>query len=287
MVLQVIEHDTIYRIAEATARLKLKDKVDSEIAQEVMQSMSLMLLQYGHIIKIIEDPREIACQEITNIIESKAPITFSEAVNIACQRNAQIKGYLGDKKNLTEDNKRFRDLREGFITCKDPRITITSLKPLALVWSENNQRKDNSTTDLNDPTDQIFERQNETHIVNPMDDKSRPGVNFNIKDVTDINDGHSTICIENSTTDNQLRSDRSDRSVMNSNQEKKGTTDLNDSTDLQQNFENDCYYCSFQTNNNEEYERHVVQKHWPKVAYPNKVSLEKMGIKGKDKPWEI
>ena len=60
---------------------------------------------------------------------------------------------------------------------------------------------------------------------------------------------------------------------MNSNSDKKRTNDLNDPTDRQQNFEYDCYYCSFQTNNKEDYERHVVQKHSGKVCYPNKSIL--------------
>ena len=81
--------------------------------------------------EVTEDPREIAKQEVTNIVkEAKAPITFVEAVKLASQRNSQIKSYLGDKDNLTvEDNKRFRDPQDRFIELRDSRISITSLKP--------------------------------------------------------------------------------------------------------------------------------------------------------------
>ena len=51
-------------------------------------------------IQVTEDPREIAQQEVTNSVkETKAPVTFSEAVKLASQRNSQIKFYLGDKGN--------------------------------------------------------------------------------------------------------------------------------------------------------------------------------------------
>lgn len=52
----------------------------------------------------------------------------------------------------------------------------------------------------------------------------------------------------------------------------------------QQEVEYDCYYCDkYQTNSKDNYEIHVLQKHTGKVCYPNKLSLEKMQIKGKGK----
>ena len=54
-----------------------------------------------------------------------------------------------------------------------------------------------------------------------------------------------------------------------------------------QKFEYNCYYCDkYQTNIKVDFEIHVLQKHWPKLGYPNKASLEKMGILAKNKPWE-
>jgi DNA replicative helicase MCM subunit Mcm2 (Cdc46/Mcm family) len=166
--------DTIYRIAESHARLHLKDMIDSKIATEAMESIKVMLLQYGHIIQVTEDPREIAQQEVTNIIkETKAPISFSEAVKLASQRNPQIKFYLGDNgkgNNLTvEGNKRFRDLRERFIEGRDTKIMITSMKPLTLFWSDNHHNDKNLgsfTTDPNDLTDQASTTYAKTSIIN-------------------------------------------------------------------------------------------------------------------------
>jgi len=45
-----------------------------------------------------------------------------------------------------------------------------------------------------------------------------------------------------------------------------------------------CYYCSYQTINKQEYERHVVLKHPRKPAYPGKADMERLSPKGNS--WE-
>jgi hypothetical protein len=50
----------------------------------------------------------------------------------------------------------------------------------------------------------------------------------------------------------------------------------------------DCYYCdSYQSDTEADYERHVVLKHPKKQAYPSRADLEKLGIRGKGREWEI
>ena len=61
-------------------------------------------------------------------------------------------------------------------------------------------------------------------------------------------------------------------------------------TDTEKNSQSeyDCYYRdNYQTNSKHDYECHIVLKHPRKLTYPSKVDLDKMGIEGKDKPWEI
>jgi hypothetical protein len=49
-----------------------------------------------------------------------------------------------------------------------------------------------------------------------------------------------------------------------------------------------CYYCKdCQTNNEADYERHVVLKHLNKPAYPCKLDLERLRIKTQGRRWEI
>ncbi|HEY9385852.1 MAG TPA: AAA family ATPase [Nitrososphaeraceae archaeon] len=259
--------DTVYRIAESHARLHLKPVVDGEIATETMESVKVMLLQYGHIIKIVDNPRDIAQREIVNIVmEIKGPITFSETVKIACQRNGQVKHYLGDRNLTVEDNKRFRELRERFVNNKDSRIIITQLRPLTLLWSDNEDRFQQSSactgniTDLNDLTDRLSDISKEDN--NPVESLR--------------------------TTEKEWseRSERSERSVSNLNSNQ--PTDLTDRANSPK-FEFECYYCNgkFQTNDVTEYVRHGVIKHPKKPLYPSKATLEKHGLKPQGKSWEI
>jgi len=49
----------------------------------------------------------------------------------------------------------------------------------------------------------------------------------------------------------------------------------------------ECYYCPFKIDIKLDYERHVVQAHPKKQCYPGKVELDRLGIGGKGKSWEI
>jgi hypothetical protein len=44
-------------------------------------------------------------------------------------------------------------------------------------------------------------------------------------------------------------------------------------------FISKCYYCSYETSVEREYQRHVVLKHPGKLVYPSEIDLENMGIK--------
>ena len=49
-----------------------------------------------------------------------------------------------------------------------------------------------------------------------------------------------------------------------------------------------CYYCnSYQTDLEKNYERHVILTHPKRPAYPSKVDLDRLGIHGQGKKWEI
>jgi hypothetical protein len=62
---------------------------------------------------------------------------------------------------------------------------------------------------------------------------------------------------------------------------------LNDTQNIAQSLIFPCYYCDYGTNDEDDYERHVIMKHPSKVAYPNKLEVEKLGLKAQGKSWEI
>jgi hypothetical protein len=56
-------------------------------------------------------------------------------------------------------------------------------------------------------------------------------------------------------------------------------------------YDFECYYCndikSYQTNDEAEYRRHVVNKHPGRSAYPSKADIQALGIQAQGKSWEI
>jgi hypothetical protein len=55
-----------------------------------------------------------------------------------------------------------------------------------------------------------------------------------------------------------------------------------------QEFRYQCYYCDFNTDNKDDYERHVINKHGSgHPCYPSKPDIEKLGLKPQGQKWEI
>jgi DNA replicative helicase MCM subunit Mcm2 (Cdc46/Mcm family) len=115
--------DSIFRITGAFARLKLKNIIDTETANEAIKFIREMYLQYGQPIADIVDPKSTAYLGIAKIVKDCSlgvltngqghDIEFTEAARIACQKNEKIKDYLGDNFR-SNSNKRAKNLRVMF-----------------------------------------------------------------------------------------------------------------------------------------------------------------------------
>jgi hypothetical protein len=46
------------------------------------------------------------------------------------------------------------------------------------------------------------------------------------------------------------------------------------------------YYCDYNADSKDDYERHVIMRHGRSPAYPNKAEIEKLGLKAQGKDWE-
>ena len=137
--------DSLVRIAKAQATLHLREEVDVEIANEVIQSVGLMLAEFGRAVDTtIVDPRDLAYNEIIEYINSlDYPITFIEAAKHVCANNNAIKQYLGDRLSSIAENKRLRDLHNRFTdrigTSNNKRsrsglsVAVIRMSPLTLV----------------------------------------------------------------------------------------------------------------------------------------------------------
>jgi DNA replicative helicase MCM subunit Mcm2 (Cdc46/Mcm family) len=144
--------DSLVRIAKAQARLHLEEEIDIEIANEVTQSVGLMLAEFGRAVDTaVADPRDLAYNEVIEYVNRlEFPITFTESVRYVCAHNNALKQYFGDRLSSISDNKRLRSLHDRFTdrtqTNKYSRsglaVAIVGMSPLTLVKAAGKEQND-------------------------------------------------------------------------------------------------------------------------------------------------
>ena len=125
-------YNALFRIAEAQAKLQLKNEVDAEIATQTMESVQLMMVQYDQTIQTIKNPRDTTFDAFLGILEdTKGPIEIKELCQMACKRNLQVQAYLGTKWSIASNWK----LREVVrLLLNNPKVKQISIKPLTVQW---------------------------------------------------------------------------------------------------------------------------------------------------------
>ena len=140
--------DGLVRMAEAQARLHLSDIVTVEIAEEVIDDVRAMLKQMRSFVEILADPKEIAINEIVEVVKDLKgqPILFQEAAKAACQNNEDVRAYLGT--DLTaSDNMKYRKVQQAFVERIPEGLKIVDKKPLRLAASDTCDTCDTQTLD--------------------------------------------------------------------------------------------------------------------------------------------
>jgi DNA replicative helicase MCM subunit Mcm2 (Cdc46/Mcm family) len=125
--------ETLERIAVSISKLKLKNIVDVEEATEAMQFYNVILQHYQQTVAMSKKPVDIAYQEICAVVKEHNgfPISYVEAVKQACNRNEQVRYYLGnDKKIDLENNWKLRPILD--LLRKDSSIGVNDGKPIVL-----------------------------------------------------------------------------------------------------------------------------------------------------------
>jgi hypothetical protein len=136
-------YDAIFRLAEAQAKLNLSNEVEEHTITQILQSLSLMLSQYGTIVKTVESPRDITYKSFLSILkQNKAALSIEELCKIACEENRQIHEYLGDKFKV-RDNKKLRTIIDMLLNHGS--IKQIQEHPIVLQW--------HGLGDLRDPRD--------------------------------------------------------------------------------------------------------------------------------------
>ena len=122
--------ESIYRIAEAFARLMLKDVIDSEVVEWTIKFVTDMYRKYGAEIAETPDYRTISYLEIAKVVKDHSlnifwtdeqnnqlneltEITFNAPCEEAASKNEIVRHYLGNNFR-SSTNKAARHLRDMF-----------------------------------------------------------------------------------------------------------------------------------------------------------------------------
>jgi DNA replicative helicase MCM subunit Mcm2 (Cdc46/Mcm family) len=161
--------DTLRNLCYAVARLKLKDAIDAEDANDVMKFYNEQLKHYAQVSNIPSDPRDFAYEEvIKKLTGQKFKSEFMELLQAVCKDNVYVDQYTmklneeGKRDWHVKTNIKVRQIRNKFTKGpKNDKILILNISPLVLAWRETYEgsdkdaiiNADNIDTDYYDESD--------------------------------------------------------------------------------------------------------------------------------------
>ena len=155
--------ETLFRLASAISRLKLKEIIDEEDARETMEFYNAVLLQYQLVVKTPHNPRDVTYNEcVTKLKENNQAITIEELVKMASERNEQVESYLCGNFKMSK-NWKIRPVLTMLINhdC----IKQKQQKPIVIQWidlhSKNEAVVNSTVCDANDVYDEEKNHNNE------------------------------------------------------------------------------------------------------------------------------
>ncbi len=125
-------YNSLFRKAEAQAKLQLKNEVDAEIAKQTMESIQLMMVQYGETVQLVNNPRDTAHSKFLEILEeTRGPVDIKELCEMACRRDVQVRNYLGNNWSQ-RNNWKLRTVID--LLLNNDKVKQVSTRPLVLQW---------------------------------------------------------------------------------------------------------------------------------------------------------
>jgi DNA replicative helicase MCM subunit Mcm2 (Cdc46/Mcm family) len=139
--------ESVYKTAKMIARLKLKSVVDASDAKETMEFFNFILQQFTQVVNVTSDPRDTAVEECIKVInESQFALQFTEIIKTVCQRNEQVRRYIGDKYDL-RNNHKLRPIAD-MLTNSSNSVRQVNIKPLVFakpLLSSSDDKDENPT----------------------------------------------------------------------------------------------------------------------------------------------
>jgi hypothetical protein len=194
--------ESLESTAIALAKLNLKNDVEAQEATETMEFFNTILVHFKQTAIISKNPRDITYGECANILkESAFPLSYDQLIKSACQRNEQVKRYIGEKYDL-ENNKKVRQVMD--LLRQHTHIKVISQRPLALAWIREEEIEESNMT---------------INHLSDLADLADPGICEENKKL--VSDNKNDLETERSD-----RSDRSDSRYINNNDFSSGKINL-------------------------------------------------------------
>ena len=166
-------YDSLFRIAEAQARLNLSPIIDDDIIDEVMMSVSRMLSQYGKIVRTVESPRDTTLTAFLNTLKQcKSVLSIKQLCEVACQESKDIQEYLGNEWRL-ENNRRLKNVID--ILKNTTHVKITKSKPMTFLYNYEHESDLSDQYDKKQPGNHVNLKSN-VHYVSDKSDTSDASV---------------------------------------------------------------------------------------------------------------
>ena len=157
-------YDSLFRLAEAQAKFNLKMQVDDEIATQTMESVRLLIAQYGKIIDTISSPKDVTYIAFFNILKNtRVGLSVTQLCKVTCEENKQISQYLGDKWDMAH-NRKVKPIIDMLLNYHPKIIIIVNNKPIVLQYIADGS----AISDTSDIYDNIKGR-NQTVSVEPVE----------------------------------------------------------------------------------------------------------------------
>jgi DNA replicative helicase MCM subunit Mcm2 (Cdc46/Mcm family) len=131
---------TLYNLARARAKLKLKEVVDIDDAIETVQYYNKVIEDYNAATVVPSNPRDVAVSIIEETLErfskdqlTSGPMTFTDLLIMACEKDQQVKLFIDGNYSMTS-NYRLRPIAQ--ILENNPRVRRTKTRPLTFQWAQ-------------------------------------------------------------------------------------------------------------------------------------------------------
>ena len=159
----------LYSIAQAHAKLHLKDTVDAAIAKETIELVQIMMAQTGSTVKIPSDPKVATYDKFIEILQNnKAGVAIKSLCEIGCKENPQIVSYLGKNWSIKHNHK-LRSVVE--LLRNHSEVKETGSNPLVFQWIGEVGEETKILSDISDVSDVTFNLEDDRNRVG--DDNNR------------------------------------------------------------------------------------------------------------------